>query len=767
MSLPAPSQVGHIDNQLCDQCMSLHLSAADFLSSPREEEDRAPLEMLYYVRELRERTACPLCRLIHELIRLDSGANPPPEDLEFWLTWMNNDSEYFTDLSLSGLYICSPQGTGQDYRIELLSNYASAQPTQARSISHEKISLEQIQQWLQKCQEWHGFNCRDHGLSHSTHPSRMAMAFRVIDVQTKCLVFLPPGADYVALSYVWGEANTVTTTLDTLEVFSEANGLRVALPCTIADAIYLTQVLGQRYIWIDCLCIVQNESSAKESIISNMDSIYSYAFFTIVAATGKDADAGLPGLREGSMDLRRQRVESLTNELKLCILPSWNRQLPDSTYAHRAWTFQEGCFSRRCLVFLDGQCYFMCRAAFWREDVMAEHRDIRFGGFRPILGRAEYAFPLQLYAELVQIYTERTLTYPADMLHAFAGLETALGRYLNHSKMWYGLPSGVFDWSMLWKPKGPLKRRPGFFSWTWVGWEGAVIFPPHLGPEPEHHRLLKHTWIAWWIWNGPSLRSVWDPELDGSLVSVLVQDDCIVDQETDKNPDDETESTVEEIDETEDSEGDDDERCPSYGQPQPGNLYGRLPQPERFKVWKPNEQSEYLNSSDRPASGTLQFSTLTGIYNIRNERPFYHPSVDYINEELIYPLLDKQAHTCGLVYVHDPESFFYRLGDRLHVELLLLSDASPGETYLFNSKGFEWPNNHDYTLGQEGEISGEYILGQWHSWNMFNVMLVLPVGQSDTERVQLYERCGLGLLHRKAIDNIRAEGLCWKQVMLV
>ena len=767
MSLIAPSRVGHIDDQLCDQCASLNLSASNFLSSPQEGEDRTTLETLYYVRELQERTTCPLCRLILELIGLDSGDNPPPEDLDYWLTWMNNDSEYFTNLSLSGLYVCSPQGTRQDYRIELLSSYADARPTQARTIDQKKIDLEQVQQWLLTCQEWHGPNCCDNALSHSTHPSKLPMAFKVIDVQAKCIVSLPPGADYVALSYVWGKANTVTTTLETLEAFSEANGLSVALPRTIADAIYLTEALRQRYIWIDSLCIVQNDSSTKECIIGSMDSIYGYAFFTIIAATGKDADAGLPGLREGSMDLRHQKVECLTDELKLCIIPSWNRQLPDSTYAHRAWTFQEGCFSRRCLVFLDGQCYFMCRAALWREDVMAEHRDVHIGGLKPILGRGDYDFPLQLYAELVQTYTERTLTYPKDMLYAFAGLETALGKHLNHSKMWYGLPSGIFDWSLLWIPKGALKRRLGFLSWTWAGWEGAVIFPPHLGPEPEHDRLLKHTWIDWWIWNGPCLRSVWDPEFDGSLVSVLEQDECIVEQETEEDPDDETGLEAEGANEKEDSEGEDDEQCPSYGQPQPGNLYGRLSQSERFTAWKPMTHSGHFDFSKRPPPGTLQFFTLTGTYNIRNDQPFYHPSVEYLDAQIIHPLLDIEENICGLVYVHDPESYFCRLGDRLHVELVLLSDASPGETYLFNSKGFAWPDHRDYTLGQEGKSSGEYILGVWHSWDMYNVMLVRPTGEEGPGTVQLYERCGLGLLHRNAVDDMRAKDLCWKLVLLV
>jgi len=55
--------------------------------------------------------------------------------------------------------------------------------------------------------------------------------------------------------------------------------------------------MGERYLWVDALCIIQDDSMDKEWQIARMGSIYSSAVFTIVAACGVDADAGLPGVR--------------------------------------------------------------------------------------------------------------------------------------------------------------------------------------------------------------------------------------------------------------------------------------------------------------------------------------------------------------------------------------------------------------------------------------------------------------------------------------
>jgi hypothetical protein len=61
----------------------------------------------------------------------------------------------------------------------------------------------------------------------------------------------------------------------------------------IADAIHFVRQIGERYLWIDSLCIVQDDTSQKHGLINNKDLIFSSALLTIIAATGRDANAGL------------------------------------------------------------------------------------------------------------------------------------------------------------------------------------------------------------------------------------------------------------------------------------------------------------------------------------------------------------------------------------------------------------------------------------------------------------------------------------------
>jgi hypothetical protein len=72
------------------------------------------------------------------------------------------------------------------------------------------------------------------------------------------------------------------------------------LPKTIRDAIDLVRALKERYLWVDALCLVQNDQADMQKGIDIMDIIYERAVMTIVAASGDSANSGLPGVHRGS-----------------------------------------------------------------------------------------------------------------------------------------------------------------------------------------------------------------------------------------------------------------------------------------------------------------------------------------------------------------------------------------------------------------------------------------------------------------------------------
>jgi hypothetical protein len=103
----------------------------------------------------------------------------------------------------------------------------------------------------------------------------------------------------------------------------------------VKDAMILTSKIGQRYLWVDSLCIVQ-DSPEKLSTISKMDLVYQNSLLTFVAATGEHADVGLPGVRPHSR-AEEQRCAVLGEHLRL-IVPHSLRALENTTWASRAWT---------------------------------------------------------------------------------------------------------------------------------------------------------------------------------------------------------------------------------------------------------------------------------------------------------------------------------------------------------------------------------------------------------------------------------------------
>jgi len=58
----------------------------------------------------------------------------------------------------------------------------------------------------------------------------------------------------------------------------------------------LARLLGETYLWVDSLCIVQDDENLKQDQLQQMAAIYAKASITIMAANGMDADYCLPGI---------------------------------------------------------------------------------------------------------------------------------------------------------------------------------------------------------------------------------------------------------------------------------------------------------------------------------------------------------------------------------------------------------------------------------------------------------------------------------------
>jgi hypothetical protein len=96
---------------------------------------------------------------------------------------------------------------------------------------------------------------------------------------------------YAALSYCWGGDQPIKTTNATLEAYT--NDIPAYnLPQTLLDAVIATRKLGLSYLWIDCLCINQDDDLEKSVEIAKMPYIFEGAYVTLSAARSASAKEG-------------------------------------------------------------------------------------------------------------------------------------------------------------------------------------------------------------------------------------------------------------------------------------------------------------------------------------------------------------------------------------------------------------------------------------------------------------------------------------------
>ncbi|KAI1158619.1 heterokaryon incompatibility [Nemania serpens] len=144
----------------------------------------------------------------------------------------------------------------------------------------------------------------------------------------------------LALSYVWGLADTLRLTTLNKADLKQPDSLRryeKFIPKTIRDAVSLVEKIGQKYLWCDALCLVQNDPDDMSRGVNTMDLVYENAELTIVAANGHDANAGLPGVHEGTL-IPPKFSREITPGVRLGGYIALEQRLRRSAYSSRAWT---------------------------------------------------------------------------------------------------------------------------------------------------------------------------------------------------------------------------------------------------------------------------------------------------------------------------------------------------------------------------------------------------------------------------------------------
>jgi len=346
---------------------------------------------------------------------------------------------------------------------------------------------------------------------------------RLIDVERGCLTEIQEDCPhYVALSYVWGQSKNLMLITDNKAGLKEPGALtadNMDIPKTIRDAIVTCHRLGERYLWVDSVCI-QQDSPTKMAMISQMDIIYGSAKVTVVALCGSDADSGLPGAAIGSRTDTQNLLQIGEGIVIAPVLPGLLETVESSTWNTRGWTYQERVLSPRKLYFGSEQVYFECPHGITHEDSEenvhvhanhevdmhhATHRQLQIGHSVDFHDRLN----LSVYEDVVRDYTTRSLTKEEDILNAFAGVSNVLQSNLFlGSPVLFGVPMCNISTCLLWLPFGNLQprlwkekddgSRVYFPSWSWMGWKGwggDASLPPYQGADNLAERV--RTSVEW------------------------------------------------------------------------------------------------------------------------------------------------------------------------------------------------------------------------------------------------------------------------------
>ncbi|KAK1775988.1 heterokaryon incompatibility protein-domain-containing protein [Copromyces sp. CBS 386.78] len=308
------------------------------------------------------------------------------------------------------------------------------QPTSPTSF--EPLAFEQLRRWVDECTQKHelckiatsgqnsifGFQQTvrlvDVGLDDSS-PIRLVEGFRVNEVR------------YNTLSYQW-TADTPKTSLKTQNKAAYCHAIPTQdWPKVYKDVVVVCRALGVRYIWIDSLCIVQDDLEDWKVQSSMMQDIYSHGYLNLANVLGKHAD-GLEVSRDPTATspciLSRTLVDGSTEHWGCIEDGSWREQIHDAPLYTRGWCYQERFLSARTVQF-GQQLYWECREQFASESVPSsktfydlKHPDLITTCEKDKEGAGRTLSPHEIWDTVVKIYTTTQLTQQSDKLVALRGV---------------------------------------------------------------------------------------------------------------------------------------------------------------------------------------------------------------------------------------------------------------------------------------------------------------------------------------------------------
>jgi hypothetical protein len=351
-------------------------------------------------------------------------------------------------------------------------------------------------QFVQKITNWIGECSGTHEGCTDPMGEERLMPGRLVSVEKDIQLTKPVNTvRFVALSYCWGTSDQPRTTKANVE--SRCRGFSTSdFPQTLQDAIFLTKRLGLSYIWIDCLCIVQDDEQDWATESAKMADIYSRAYVVLAATQASDVAEGFLHTRKSSTSVFSNcgRKKSITVQARR--LRNHERILPGSNLdqyplSKRGWALQERLLATRIVHFLPDEAVFECRDQFRCECGRAskEYETLTIWPPAANSGLQNEAFGkvdehdlkfILSWIRVVEEYSKRHLTFADDALPALSGiaqrtLSVHPGQYI--AGIWERGLIRQLAWYLHPYPDSEGKKNSVKIpTFSWITAPGSVLF---------------------------------------------------------------------------------------------------------------------------------------------------------------------------------------------------------------------------------------------------------------------------------------------------
>lgn len=374
-------------------------------------------------------------------------------------------------------------------------------------------SLELVGYWLKKCLDSHDGCPQESSSAISWLPTRLIdVANDTIRlVETKEAIHGGEDRRYVSLSHCWGRVQIIRTLLKNIDEHKSRIDPKL-LSKTFQEAIYVVRKLGFRYIWIDSLCITQDDGSDWEAEAATMCDVYRYATVKIAAAPTSGGDVGCFQARDGliqfpflvelpSSPASESKGDSATP--RTLIFTSYGRTEHSTVVPPlygRSWVLQEQLLSPRMVIFDGPQVRWECNTCHGSERTpfgglsrhIGHQKVLRAGIFNdqeffsiPDIANKETAarYQLNYWMSTVMEYTHRGMTKASDRLVAIEGIAQALSRHTK-KKYYAGLWEQDFWLGLLWSISHESEYTP----------QVPDAFSPSHNPHIRHVPAIAPSW---------------------------------------------------------------------------------------------------------------------------------------------------------------------------------------------------------------------------------------------------------------------------------